>query len=62
MSSVIKVVGIEIHKIDEIRAKVCLNKLELEFSIRCQRVFNIKMSCFPRGILKGLSLMKCVCQ
>lgn len=41
MSSVIKVVGIEIHKIDEIRAKVCLNKLELEFSIRCQRVFNI---------------------
>lgn len=36
MSSVIKKVEIEKHKIDDIGAKVCLNRLELGFSIRCQ--------------------------
>lgn len=52
MSSVIKEVEIEKHKIDDIGAKVRLNRLELEFSIRCQWVFNMQMSRFPQGILK----------
>lgn len=41
MSSVIKEVEIEKHKIDDIGAKVHLNRLELEFSIRCRWVFNM---------------------
>ena len=36
ISSIIKVVVIEIHKISDIRAQLCLHRLELEFSIRCQ--------------------------
>lgn len=52
MSSVIKQVEIEKHKIDDIGAKLCLNRPELKFSIRCQWVFNMQMSCFPLGSLK----------
>lgn len=54
MASVIKEMEIEMHKIDDTGAKRHLNRLELEFSIRCPWVFNMQMSCFPQGILKDL--------
>lgn len=49
--SIIKVVGIEIHNISDIRAQLGLNRLELEFSIRCQS-FQHADELLPLGYVK----------